>query len=87
LAFLKVEASQCNKILASALSEILAQAAPDGHSIKLVILEDNSQVTSSVVEEVPINTEEQPIQQAEVSPAQPAKEIEVCSSDFHDRLQ
>jgi hypothetical protein len=88
-----VEPSQCNRILASALSEILIQAAPEGHSIKLVHLDDTPQVSSSVEESVPMDTDEKltgdkiPEQSADVSPAQPANEIEVCSSDFHQRLQ
>lgn len=90
---LQVEPSQCNKILASALSEILIQAAPEGHSIKLVHLDDTPQVSSSVLESVPMDTDEEPTeeknttQSADISPAQTANEIEVCSSDFHQRLQ
>lgn len=88
-----MEPSQSNKLLASALSEILIQAAPEGHSIQLVRLDDTPQVSSTVEESVPMETEVKPTeetvteQSADVSPAQTANEIEVCSTDFHQRLQ
>ncbi|XP_059472023.1 ubiquitin carboxyl-terminal hydrolase MINDY-3 homolog [Neocloeon triangulifer] len=86
-----VDPSQCNELLASALSEVLLQAAVEDHSIKLFRLDDALQPqVSSTVEESPASVEaadDQPNQESEASPAKPAEEIEVCSSDFHQRLQ
>ncbi|XP_065349446.1 ubiquitin carboxyl-terminal hydrolase MINDY-3 homolog [Cloeon dipterum] len=82
-----VDPSQSNLLLASALSEVLLQAAIEGHSVKLVHLEEASQVSSTVgeppAEEAP--QEDQAMPESEVTPAKP--DCEVCSSDFHERLQ